>query len=355
MSIKLLFSTLLILFSRQSISQIPISDNVDITWAAEFFSNCSIDKDRKEIKTQYIDCSNSVLKYIHQKGFNDISKSIDSFFCFRKIMIDLINDKKAVLYKNHFLETLVSLDELKDLKLNDSTISFSPVDFSEIMTPNLEKWQQKYILYFKIKQVIYYNSKTKTLHSIPIALAPIVRVKGKLYDLFWIPIDAKTKIKFEDKNIHWINRTSYNLFEVDAEILKEKDSFAAFWEDIYTDIDTSLQRNYYYINRRPFVSNLDLAEFPKEYLNNSTVLSVDSIITFDPETFAKIVHVDKREFRFAFFEGIKIYQNWAWNHKKRSLIINPSAFAPIYSKGLLNGQIEEFETPNSYLIRSTLK
>lgn len=348
-------SLLFVLFSlNTSIAQIEtLRNNPNIVWLAESFSICSQGENRKFIEARFIDSENVLMKYIHEEGFNNFSNSLDSFFSFKQIMLDLLKESAPPIYQEHYLESKATPKDIKELKLKDSVIAFDPETFEEIKRANIEGWQPKDILYFKIKQLIYYDKKAKEIQSVPIAVAPIVRIKGILLDLFWLPVKTKTKIKFQDKNLQWINRTTYNVFTDEAEIVKEDISFLDIWNDLYADMKDTSSNHRYYLREFSRNSNFLLNKIPNEIIAELRPYSVDTIITFDPETFAEIVQVYKSEVTYDFFEGIKLFQDWAWDEKRKQLIIVSKGFAPIYSKILINGAPEVLEKTAPYIIKLT--
>lgn len=329
-----------------------LQNDSDVVWLAESFAVCSLDEDKIQIGRLYTDCSNDLMKYVHRDGFNVFAQSSSSFFSLKQIVIDLLKEKEAVLYRNHFLRNRITPAQITELKEGNYTLSFDFETLVEIQIPNTGPWLANDVLYSKIKQAIYYNNKLKGVQIISTAIAPVVELRGQHKELFWLPIDNTTPIELENDAFDWVNRTSYNIYIDSASVVKEELSFEAVWEDHYSTIkDTSLVHNYYkvdYFGR----TKMGIKKMDKEALANFKPQHIDRIVNFDPTTFEPLVKVDTLETEYHFFLGLKLYQDWAWDKKKKKLLINQRAYAPIYSKWFLdNNRTPVLHRPRPYLIK----
>lgn len=326
-------------------------NNPDIVWLVESFALCTVDENQTNLSTNYAASITVPLKYIHQEAFNDFRQSSAAHHSLKQKIVDLLKQEETVFYASHQLKNPLSGKAILKWKLKDTINSFDPDNVEAIQQIVQNQLKREDIYYFMIKHWLCYNNKTKQFEILPVALAPMTQHKRKIQALFWLPINTTAKIALEDRNLNWIVRTSYNLFMRDADVWKEEIEFEKIWDELYADIkDTTIQQDYYHI-ALPRTDYFNFYQLPNKERAAITNHVIDSVITFDPDTFKEVVQVFDYEVKYSFFEGIKVYQDWAWDDKKQQLLIQQRLYAPIYSKSILNGKIEESRVPYPYIFK----
>lgn len=237
--------------------------------------------------------------------------------------------------------------EVFDLKENTKEINrkyFQVVDTVVNYNPfNLEKQTQfvkmdmfPFINSFKIKQLWFYNKKTKKIRNKVIGLIPVLwreNTKGKIWQ------EEKFQIKFNQNEFQkempsinkeeliWIKITSDRVNLLDSKVIKgsPKSSLKKLlWDMPFQEkVKTYSVENSFYCS----------AELSLNDLNLRTSEAVDTIITFDPETYAKNITIAKTpQTTYKDVIGHKINQIWFYNSSTKSLNSYLVEIAPLIDK-----------------------
>ncbi|MGH1339386.1 MAG: hypothetical protein ACRBFS_24920 [Aureispira sp.] len=310
-----------------------ILNNPDITWVAEAYthyvpSENSSNIGRAEMKTLYeVDEWNSAqpLKMINDLGAKSLYGAPKSLAA---LMLS-INASKVSIYETAALKNRYSKQVYQEIKNEvDTLIVFDPETFEEIVLV-LDVLKEEYIKVFKVKQLLYYNSKTKQLGALPVAIAPMLTMvssKGSVKEhrpIFWMGIqDMQTPFNQTNDAYHYAIRMARNISEEDMKLIKGEGSLVDLTIDMIEDGKQHAQDVEFYhpMGDLQRMTATDVLNFGK---------SLDTISVFDPEVFGERIEVVGGQFRAKEVRSIRLVQDWAWNRKEQQLYIRLVAYAPI--------------------------
>lgn len=313
-------------------------DNPDISWVAEAYtyyapSANSLDLGKEEMKKLYhIEERNSarLLKLVDVLSDDNLYASEKELATF---MLHL-DASKVKVYTSSDLERTYTAQEYENKKSAvDTIITFDPQTYEEIVQVIVSAFDEGQVEVFKVKQLIYYNDKTKQLNSVPVAIAPMLtllkntggmKVEAEGYmELFWLPITALQKpLKLSNNNYNYAIRMTRNINEKEMKVVKGEWTLGQVVKDMVADgannpTTTKMYQNIGYME----------AMSPEEVQNFGN--SVDTIITFDPNTFEEIVQVVTDAFDAKEVKSLRLVQDWVWDAKAQQLNVRLIAYAPV--------------------------
>jgi hypothetical protein len=245
------------------------------------------------------------------------------------IMLHL-DASKVKLYTNSDLKKTYTAQEFQKKKNSiDTLVTFDPMLNEEIVQVIVRALNEDQVEVFKVKQLIYYNNKTKQLNSTPVALAPMEtlldnkgQVKGHT-EIFWLSINAlQEQLDLNQPDYEYAIRMTRNINEKDMKVVKGNWTLGQVVQDMvdYATKNPKKVKLYENIGYMEAMTATEVAKFG----NN-----VDTIITFDPETFEEIVQVVTDKFDANEVKSLRLVQDWVWDAQQQQLNIRLLTFAPI--------------------------
>lgn len=245
------------------------------------------------------------------------------------------NIEKVSCYKDEQLtEALSPLESRKKLESVDTIITFDPHTMKELAQVVVNVVDPREVKFFRLKQIIYYNTKEAIFKTIPLAIAPMVyerndtnKVVG-VTPLFWMKpsfIDAIPSLGAED--ITWAERMYRNFPVKDIKVLKEDYSFEkvidTMFSDLHKNADKAIVRSVLDADGTEKLTAKEIKEIGN---------SVDTIVTFDPNTFKETRTVVRNNFDGKSVENLRLIQDFVWNAKTNQLCIRYVGFKPIVNR-----------------------
>jgi len=321
---KLLLLSLFILSSTFAYAQYEdLEKDKNIIWIAEFTMDHSFAPIADDINT------NQIIKF-YQAPTSFEEATIDNWLIYK--IFDNIYDGQYQYFKDNDLKKEISHKEIIDFTnaidgARDTLITYDPETYESRIKVVTNAINLEDVKGFRCKQVIYYHKKENNFQTRLVAIAPLLmRYDTKEIDeIFWIKMDSHfpTNFNINDQNITWGN-LSYNRttpLEIDqVEVIKRKKKFD-FQKKIYQQA-LKLEKK---IEFESFGSN-ELAT--KEILERMHS-SVDTIITYDPETYNETMRVVKNEMKLDEVKTFRFIQEWYYDKSKKQLINRLRAIVPV--------------------------
>jgi hypothetical protein len=312
-----------------------IKNDPNIVWAQEVYSYCTPNIEEHItalsdtlIKNNYA----NTLKTVNSEGFLNFSMLDVDYHKFAFKIFKSLKENNIKVYKDPFLTKALSKTELENLKRIDSIIVFNPDTDEDELLLQVSNWEANQVLYYKLRQLIYYDRVEDLVKSKPIAIALVVKDRTKLIELFWLPIDSKQEISILDKDLNWIKRLSYRVsIQKKYPPVKKKYTLPKVWEKTYAHMEKLDTTKVYFSAESPFLNY----KSPLEDVIALTIraFAMERIIGFD-ESEEEIRTLDYYEVHFKDITNIQLIQDWAWDEKKNKVIINYVGYAPVWTKRL---------------------
>ncbi|MGH1339387.1 MAG: hypothetical protein ACRBFS_24925 [Aureispira sp.] len=328
-----------------------ILDDPNITWAVEAYTHyvpsaSSLDIGLEQMKELYTTEERNSARFL--KLLDDLSD--DALYGEPKQLSTLmlnLEASKVSIYKTADLKKEYSKEEYEEAKTTvDTIITFDPETYEEIVQIVVFEFKEQDVKVFKVKQIIYYNSKTKQLGVLPVAIAPMLTLldnRGKVnghQPLFWLAVkDVQKRLNLKNRAYDYAIRMTRNIREQDMTLIKGKGSLGEMVTDMVEDGKKHPQNTKFY-----HTMGYMQAMTEEEVVNFGT--SIDTIITFDPETFEEIVQVVSDKFEAKEVKSVRLVQDWAWDQKQQQLNIRLIAYAPICH--LVDGRDKGHKRPYFY-------
>lgn len=316
-----------------------ILDNVEISWAAETFTDYAPHANYREIsKEKMLSLYNikgrnlpEVIK-IYNEPHSERLPIPSSLLSHRILNMSLDN---ITLYQSSDLKTKYAAADCKDLiKRNsiDTIITFDPETFEEIVQVVVKELNPNKVKTYRVKQIIYYNEKHGRLFVVPVAIAPLLSIYNKdgslkaAQPLFWMSIkEFSEAVDFNVPAINWAKRISRTIYEEDIKVIKGKQSLGEIFGKLIGHAGQNAKTAKLY---HTFSGSLRLTEEELKNMSNS----VDTIITFDPNTFKEIIQVVHNSLEPTDITKLRVVQDWFWDKQTQQFCIRPVAIAPIIDR-----------------------
>lgn len=319
-----------------------LKNDDDITWIGEIYIDCSPSYDHyrsdKAIKAEM-----KKLGFKHKNTYKVLKYQLNDV---DKEMTDSDDhDLRYKLLKNHKHLTTYKDADLKEKnspaehnKLNgsiDTIITLDPVDMKETVQVVVNEFDPEDIRYFRMKCYMYYSKsekifKIKTVSVAPVLVSSILDSSfGAHKPLYWLPVnDVASSLSLNNENIDWATRV-YRTFELNMQSqIKGGDDFGKNFITMLDDLRDNAGSVY-------IGSTLDMdgVESPLDSIEISTMgSSVDTIITFDPDTFAEVLQVVENTLDPSDIKKLRLIQDWSWNNETHELNIQYQGFMPIIDR-----------------------
>jgi hypothetical protein len=254
----------------------------------------------------------------------------------------LRNRKEIKLYKESTLDNLCTSKEVEhNIGRVDTVVTFDPQTFAEVVQVVVNALNPEDVKGFRVRQVIYYSKKAMAFKSIALAVAPLLYnsdskdpSSADLMPLFWMKATAlNTSPNILSSDITWAKRMYRNFDVSTVKMIKEEQSFAAIIEQMMTDFKAN--------SETVKIGHTFEADGMEHFVAEEVKLlggSIDTIITFDPNTFAEIVSVVESKMDGKTIRALRLIQDWVWDKSTNSLSIRYVGFAPIVDRVDLDGK-----------------
>lgn len=354
-----LFTSLLCLlssfpaFSFQNLDE--LLTDPDITWVGEayvdYHPNINILKPNdEETKLRYetIDYNNIQLLKVTNILSDDQLNTLPNLLSEKMFHF---NSNSLNIYKDSTLKDQLSYQAYQEIiqqEVTETKIGFDPETYEQIIKVIKEKLNNSNIDQFRLKQILSYNAKTNQLKISPVAIAPLqtidkfISIEEKA--LFWIPIKEVFKmINLDASSINWAKRFDKDIPANAIKTIKGTKGLSNILMDMtmkYKENPSTVQMYQIKGDNNQFV------------IANPKILQdfgggLDTIITFDPQTFEEIVQVVETSIEVEQLHKIRVTQDWAWDEKTQSMQIRVFSFSPILYEADRNGNYSD--TPCYYI------
>ncbi|MFK8005749.1 MAG: hypothetical protein AB8H03_05230 [Saprospiraceae bacterium] len=228
----------------------------------------------------------------------------------------------------------LTLSEIKKTfgnSFSDTITTYDPITYKE--TKTIVKTDPIYqIKAFKIRQWWYYDKEKESLGSMVQAIAPILQNEKKDGSisqkvLFWIEMkqDAKKEYDYNDRSIIWAKETLSTLSFKKVKKKKGR-SKKALKNLTYKDPKNGKGRIVENDSWYPYCADL----IEKEEVEKSLSATVDTIITFDPETYKEEIQIVKNsKIKYKDFEYFRILQHWYFDKSTNTLASKVISIGPL--------------------------
>ena len=151
--------------------------------------------------------------------------------------------------------------------------------------------------------------------------------------LFWMKPEALAATPgLMAENITWATRVYHNFSLESVKVIKGKQTSGEIINLMMKDLKDNSEKVYL---AHTFDADGTQKMTPQELSLIGT--SVDSIITFDPNTFKEIIQVVTNEFNGKDVKSIRLMQDWVWDENTKQLSITYIGFKPIIDRVDANG------------------
>lgn len=325
-----LFCLLTIFCCQSLIAQYDdLIDNPDITWIAEFSTDhkLSIDANPNEEVVQLI-------KYYNHKSLFENSNK-DNWVM--NWIVQGILKNNLDCYADPSLTLKLSEDRIEMIgSIVDTITTFSPETYKEQIRIIKTPISSDRIKSFRANQIIYFDQKTKRFDTRLISIAPLQQ-KGKLNSvpMFWIKMDEPipNNLDILSNDINWAV-ISYSIdHPLEVNFLQEvKNSIGFEFKDRIYQQAINPEKVIYNSWNYGTQKRMSKQEILQVYN------SVDTVTTFDPETYAEDVKIYNNSFSYQEISSYRLVQEWYYDQKKRKLMNRLIAICPLYRVSDANGK-----------------
>ena len=334
--------------SKLSAQYQELQDDPSITWIAEFTTDYSFSLN-----------ANSTQEIIKLIKLQDDPSTLSDYnrtdWIINWIYSNAISDKYDC-FKDPGLTKKLSKKNLRNLTSStDTIVTFNPDSYEEVVQIVSYELSVNQFAGLRTNQVIYYNANTGDFQTKLISVAPLMAYedgampvsykKSKIpRPLFWIKMNQGTASHsdLESSDITWgaLAYSKAHPLELNfIEIVKNTGNFN-FREHIIqqaTQQEKPVEGNEYGSNQ--FLDEIQIANMSS---------SVDTVITFDPETFEEEIMIVRNNLDVNEISQFRLVQEWYYDSKKMNLMNRLKAIAPMVTIKDENGKYN-FSKPLYYL------
>ncbi len=228
------------------------------------------------------------------------------------------------------------------LDSHDTIVTFDVETGEEAVKAVVSECDPASFFAIRAKQLLYFDEKRGDFELYTYAVAPVRRVTQEaikksgewevrpLFDYvpFWLKMPDFSKKKprkqpnVHDSNISWAAQIKTLGNSPELENLRPLKDFRPPVMQVLLDrFRTDAKFKVY-----------DTADEPIPFeARHDMLLSIDTLIMFDPETYEEKIEVEKNELRAEDVPRLRLVQNWYWDDKQRRLIIHFQSFAPLFA------------------------
>ena len=185
---------------------------------------------------------------------------------------------------------------------------------------------------FKVRQWWYYDKEKESLESMVQAIAPILhdeKIDGTINQkvLFWIEMkqDAKKKYNYNDPSVIWAKETLSTLSFKDVKKKKGR-AKKALKNLTYKDPKKGKGRIVENESWYPYCAD----PINQEDVENLLAATVDTVTTYDPETYQEEIKVVKNsKITYKDFDYFRVLQHWYFDKSTNTLASKVISIGPL--------------------------
>ena len=326
-----------------------LKNNNNITWIREIMIDCSPsydhytnDPDEKNQMKQIGFKNKNTIKVLKQQ-LNNIDKE-STYYDDHDLRVKLMKHHKDIAsYKDADLNNKNTQEEHEALVYtHDTIITFNPKTFEEIVEVVKNPIDPNAIKYFSLKCYLYYDNVDKMFKVKTLSMAPVCvfnfsdTSEGFHRPLYWMPVDDHTNdINLNQENINWATRIYRTFDHTQTKMIKGDQDVNEVLNQMMADLRKGPEKYYLgtIMDEDGICCPMDSAEIAN--LGNS----VDTVITYDPETFEQTVEVVDNKFDPNFVKTFRMIQDWSWDCEKNEVQVKYQGFMPVLDRMDDNGNV----------------
>lgn len=247
-------------------------------------------------------------------------------------LLDEMKADRYKLYGDPTLSIIVSHSTfLNKVTFIDTVITFDPNSYEEKVQVIRNDLNPDDIKGFRTQQVIYYDKKAGSYSTKLLALAPMVNqtdangnVSGK-FPLAWLPMaeSSSNDLSVKNPDIIWsaLLIDKANILEISTLKTIKNDLKKSFGEQIFIEAASM---------KHPVESSggYGCGEFLSKAEVERITTRIDTIITFDPETFIETVQIVKNFYNPNDLKQVILAQEWYFDNRRKVVANRLKAVAP---------------------------
>lgn len=229
----------------------------------------------------------------------------------------------------------LSKAEKYELSIERDTIeSFNPDTFRDTMLPVVNALYHRTRGY-RMRELVYFDKKEVLFKIIPLAIAPLKAAHdgSKILEdlpaqpLFWLPVVVSSQPinPSAAPDMPYIRGVDMIMYFDEFKMLVEKKSHAACMDTLMSDVRREK-------NKRCIPVNSTGEDNPDKLLSIEEVgtlaTSVDTFITFDPNTFKDVINTVTAYVGGKSIIGIRANHTIAWDARRRQLVVQVFSISP---------------------------
>lgn len=304
-----------------------------ISWIGEFEMDLSFDLQQEGYNINAVELT----KYAQPKG---LQKCTDGN-CLVDFLFGHIVRGEVLCYRTASLERPYTIEEVHNLTSStDTVITFYPETFEEVIQIIKNEINPDDIRSCRTRQILYYDKNSKSLNSRLIAYAPLVTLTdaegnsiGKK-PLLWVATEDifGQNVRSENASVAWAANIYTRVTPLDfskLKIVKGNVDFQKFLHETARDGDRPVKS----VNNKAgkFLNKKDIKEIYS---------SVDTIITFDAQTYEETVQIVKEDRSYKDVNACRLEQEWFYIPEKRLLINRLKSVVPVTEVKDKNGNFK---------------
>ncbi|MCC7245483.1 MAG: hypothetical protein IT269_07385 [Saprospiraceae bacterium] len=324
-SLFLLFTALL--SWQHAINAQDLINNKDIVWIGEYESNMA----PKPMECWYVnnpapfDYRFHLVKWQSQGNKQGYFGSNEYDLCewlTGQIMKNIENDN-AECYADAKLEQRLSHDDvLSRMSSIDTVVTFDPNTYEERVYIVRNQINVEDVQYLRVKYRAFYNEKKRSFGAEMLAYAPMVKDRSnpdqnqppKTKPLCWIKapkaIPATVEQIIQQPDINWAAQYKGNLLPFDSfHIVKQQKDLRSI---VLREAQSPVNQAYNYQFEPLSQKEIDQA-----------ITTIDTVVTFDPETYEEKITVAKRDI-LSNIKSINFVFLWYYDSRKKLLYAKPT-------------------------------
>jgi hypothetical protein len=327
-TLKILFLLPLSILSVKTTAQIDdLLKNKDITWVAESYNDFLTervigDKIGKEISRV------TQLKYLNLK-----EDATDETFVFQNIFMKAASDGKMPIYSDAECQKVLTVN---DIKQQDTLLTIDPTTYETKTRVVMNDIPYENVLFFRVRQVVFYDAKKAQFGLRTLAIAPMVKVTEDIGDsaawrpIFWTKAtDLSKPNKLTNNDVSWAARM---VLSGGMDITPNAESSLKVLKIVGEDMPIGHQFNTIQKNFKVPFYHIDQSNPKDKFTINerlALLTNTDTIMTIDPVTYEQRIKVVSSNIESKQIKRLRLVQNWYWNDKKKRLEIYLMATGPL--------------------------
>lgn len=238
-------------------------------------------------------------------------------------LFDALHAGRWPVFADAALTRPLSLDDCLDRihgALRDTIVDFDPETFEEKVMIVFSCWGPGDLKLVRVRQLLVYRDKTAQFELRTLAIAPVLP-DDKTAFWFAVPDAPARPPRLSDPDIVWARRLKTRGASLDVATLQPimGAQFAllpAFLDRVGADATIKILDGQ---DWKPVMSAGRESLFSR----------VDTVVTFDPETYAEQLQIAGFELNIKDVRQLRLVQDWYWHESRQRLIVRLVAVAPM--------------------------